>query len=123
MNINPFYRSPKYQKFHLEPRYYDPVKEEMQEREEQIRRRMAMGNASLNDNPDASEDENFHSSIQGSFTRRRSAPGSSASIMQLIIMLLLAGLIFGYIFIGEMALYVVVLISCVLLYLKMKRKL
>lgn len=123
MKLNPFIKTPKYQKFHLEPRYYDPVKEEMREREEHMRKRMQMSKASSNENTDTDEEINYHSSIQGSFTRKRSSSGSSTSIMQLIIMLLLAGLIFGYIFLGEMALYVVVLISCVLLYLKMKRKL
>lgn len=112
MKIPSIIKTPKYQRFHVEPRYYDPVKEELMEREARIKR-----------NVEADRDVNgeFPSSIQGTFTRRRRTKGGSASLVQFIIMILLAGLIFGYIYLGEIALYIIVLISSVLLYLKMKR--
>lgn len=119
MKLITFLRTPKYQKFHLEPRYYDPIKEEMQERESRMRQKLKADKLALKEGSD--DDLESQSSIAGSFTRRRSSSGSSTSFIQLIIMLLLAGLIFGFIFYGALALYVVVTISCVLLYLKVKR--
>lgn len=115
MKLISFLRTPKYQKFHLEPRYYDPIKEELKEREARIRRRAEADERTI------AEDELYRSSIEGSFVRRRSSSNSSTSFTQLIIMFLLAGLIFGFLYFGEIALYIVVIISSVLLYLKMKR--
>lgn len=115
MRLN-FLRTPKYQKFHIEPRYYDPVREELDERQKRIsmRIRADKDHAPLDESADKS-------SIAGSFTRRRSSSNSSSSFMQLIIMILISGLIFGYIFYGQVALYAVIALSSVLLYLKVKR--
>jgi type VI protein secretion system component VasF len=116
MKIPSLLRTPKYQRFHLEPRYYDPVKEELQEREARIRQSML---ADKIRNEENTIREN--SSLHGSFTRQRSSRKGSATYTQIVIMLLLSALIFGYIYLGDVALYTVVGISSVLLYLKMKR--
>ena len=112
MKIPSLFRTPRYQRFSIEPRYYDPVKEEIEERTSRIRQEMAAS--------DGSVDEHYGSRLSGSF-RKRSKSGGSATLMQLVIMVLLAFLVFGYIYLGNLALYVTVTISTLLLYLKMKR--
>ena len=114
MKLPSILRTQKHQRFHVEPRYYDPIKEELQKREARIKQSML---ADKKDEGNLTE----NSSIRGSFTRRRAVKNTSASFLQMIIMLLLAGLIFGYIYFGNVALYIVVGISSVFLYLKVKR--
>ena len=40
MRFPSLFRTPRHQKFHIEPRYYDPIKEEIAERTERIRKEM-----------------------------------------------------------------------------------
>lgn len=114
MKLPSFFRTPRYQRFHIEPRYYDPVKEEIDKRTEAIRRELGTGNDEL-DRP------GYGSRIAGSFRTRKSASTGSATITQLVIMVLLVAVIFGYLYVGNMALYIFALLSSVLIYLKMKR--
>lgn len=112
MKIPSLFRKPNYQRFRIEPRYYDPIKEEMEQRESAMRQELS------------SDDEvstgNRSSRISGGF-RRQSGNSGSATFMQLVIMVMLAFLIFGYIYLGNLALYVFALIASLLLYLKMRR--
>ncbi len=113
MKVPSLFRIAKYQRFRIEPRYYDPVKEEIEQRTSQIKRELA-----------ANGDENLvyrSSRIAGAFKKGRSNAGGSATFMQLIIMMLLAFAIFGYIYLGNIALYIFATASVLLLYLKMKR--
>lgn len=113
MKVPSLFRIAKYQRFRIEPRYYDPVKEEIEERTNQIKRELeAKGD----------QDVEYRSSrIAGAFKRGRSNSGGSATFMQLIIMMLLAFAIFGYIYLGNIALYIFATVATLLLYLKMKR--
>lgn len=113
-------RTPRHQRFNLEPRYYDPVKEELQEREDRIKRTLLLNDSKKN--IDDAEGYSAHSSLRGAFIQNRRSKSGSTSFLQLIIMFLLAGLIFGYIYFGNIALYIVLTISSVLLYFKIKRR-
>lgn len=112
MKIPSLFRTPRYQRFRIEPRYYDPVKEEMEEREAAIRQEM-MANSESDLNARKSR-------LSGGFKRARSSSGS-ATFMQLIIMVMLSFLIFGYLYLGNIAVYVFALVGSLLLYLKMRR--
>ena len=114
MKLPSLFRTPRYQKFHVEPRYYDPVKEEMDKRTEAIRRELNSGNEEI-------ERPGYDSRISGSFKMRKSASTGSATIMQLVIMLLLISVIFGYLYVGNIALYIFALVATLLVYLKIKR--
>lgn len=114
MKMPSLFRVPRYQKFHIEPRYYDPIKEEVEKRERMIHRELAKGKEEI-DRPD------FSSRIEGAFTKRKSTSNQSATFTQLVIMLLLACLIFGYIYFGENALYIFGTLSALLLFLRVKR--
>ncbi|MEM7109340.1 MAG: hypothetical protein AAF519_14035 [Bacteroidota bacterium] len=114
MKLPSLFRTPRYQRFHVEPRYYDPIKEEMDKRTESIRRELNAGKHEI--------DRPTHGSrIAGSFKMKKSAGTGSATIMQLVIMLLLISVIFGYLYVGNLALYIFALLATVLVYLKMKR--
>lgn len=112
MKIPSLFRTPRYQRFNIEPRYYDPVKEEMEERTARIKNAIDAGKDG--------NDQYSSSSLSGAFKRGRSK-NTGASFTQFIIMLLLAFLIFGYIYLGNIAFYVFVTAASLLLYLKMKR--
>lgn len=111
MKIPSLFRTPRYQRFNIEPRYYDPIKEEMEERTARIKNAMEAGRDG---------DSDYSSRLSGAFRRGR-AKGSGASFTQFILMLLLAFLIFGYIYLGNIAFYVFITTASLLLYLKMKR--
>lgn len=113
MKVPSLFRIPRYQRFNIVPRYYDPIKEEMDERTSAMKRELdAKGEGDL---------EYRSSRIAGGFKRARSGGASSATFTQLIIMMMLAFLIFGYIYLGNIALYVFALASTLLVYLKMRR--
>lgn len=118
MKLPSIIRTPKHQRFHFEPRYYDPVKEEFREREERIKRSLSLKDVEGYDEEDYAQ----HSAIRGSFIQKRSAKSGSAGLMQFIIAVLLIGLIFGYMFYGDLAVYIVLAISSVLLYFKLVKR-
>ena len=112
MKIPSLFRKPNYQRFRIEPRYYDPIKEEMEQRESAMKQELSSGEeGSLGSRS---------SRISGGFRRSGGNP-ASATFMQLVIMVMLAFLIFGYIYLGNIALYVFALVASLLLYLKMRR--
>lgn len=113
MKIPSLFRTPRYQRFSIAPRYYDPVKEEMAERAAQIKRELSAN---------GEEDMEYRSSrIAGAFRKTRSMSNNSASITQFIIMLMLAFLVFGYIYLGNIAVYIFATIATLFVYLKFRR--
>ena len=118
MKMPSLFRTPGHKRFNLTPRYYDPVKEEMDARIAQIKAEME------GEKKDGEIDEDFrktsHMRISGSFERRAVRRGP-INIMQMVILALLIGLIAGYWYFGNLGLYVIITISSVLLYLKIKR--
>ena len=115
MKVPSLFRIPKYQQYKIVPRYYDPIKEDIEQRTAQIKNEL--------DSKGDSDLSNRTSRLAGAFTKRGAqSKGGSATFMQLIIMMLLAFLVFGYIYFGNLALYIFAALSSVLLYLKIKRK-
>ena len=121
MKFPSLFRTPRHQRFNVSPRYYDPVKEEMDARVAQIRSEME-GGSQLEGDEDSSQimQRTYSSRISGSFTTRTQRR-SPVNMMQMVILALLLGLIAGYWYFGNLALYVIITISSVLLYLKIKR--
>ena len=84
---------PRHQKFKIEPRFYDPIREDIQDRTERIRRNIAK------------EEEDgifrYHASIKGSFSRRRDeSQGLSEVMLRFVIFALIGSSVFGYIWYG-----------------------
>ncbi len=117
MKFPSLFRTPRHQRFTMSPRYYDPVKEEMEARVSQIKSEMKQGGEK---EMKREMGQHFQSRITGSFARRSSRT-NSINMMQMVILALLLGTIAGYWYFGNLALYIMFGLSSVLLYLKLKR--
>jgi hypothetical protein len=89
---------PRHQKFKIAPRFYDPIREDIQDRTERIRQNLKR------------EEEDgifrYHTSIKGSFSRRRDeSVGLSEVMLRFVIIALLGSSIFGYIWYGPMVFF------------------
>lgn len=110
MRFPSLFRTPRHQQFHIKPRYYDPVKEEIEERVARIRQEVE------GEMPDSS----YRSSI--SF-KRKTKRTQSASFLQLVIAVLLGGMIFGWLEIGNDIFYYLLLVGAPLyLFFRLKSR-
>ncbi|MEM8893895.1 MAG: hypothetical protein AAGC88_04900 [Bacteroidota bacterium] len=114
MRLPSLIRLPKHQRFSFQPRHYDPVKEEIEERVSKIKKEMEI--------EQGKEVTAGGSAIQGSF-RAKSAVGKgtpSASGLQLIIALFLMVTIFGWLYYGNDIFYSYTLIVPVFVWYRSK---
>jgi len=88
MRFPSLFRTPRHQQFHIEPRYYDPVKEEIKERTERIKQEMS---------------GNYEGGSLGkiSFKRKSAKKMPSSSLLQLSIAVVLIALTFGWLEFGN----------------------
>jgi hypothetical protein len=108
-----FNKTPKYKRFDYSPRHYDPVEEERKEREERIRRELALGK----ENKDEKADDDIHgyrTRISGSFrTAKKTVKvqrDPSANLVRLFILMLLTVGVLAYVEYGQVALYGVAIV-------------
>ena len=97
MRLPSIIKIPSYQRFNYEPRHYDPIKDDIDERRRRIRRSL-----------DAERQGGNYSSrsrLEGSFRRRKAAEDNSGFLRLIIGAILFAGVI-GYLYFGNMAIYV-----------------
>ncbi len=116
--ISLFTKAPQNQRFTYRPRYYDPSKDEMLEREERIKNEIARERGTLKENA------GYRSRIVGSFqaARKRSKPSAqpNAVIMRLGVLLFITLFIVAFMQWGKPALYGAVIVIPIYLYLKFK---
>ncbi len=96
MKIPSLIKIPNHQRFYIKPRYYDPIKEEVENRERLII-------AEIN----AEKKKGIYvpgTRIEASF-KRKGVKKDNESILRLLIVILLFGATIGYIFYGQIALY------------------
>ncbi|XOV92850.1 MAG: hypothetical protein ACFHWX_21950 [Bacteroidota bacterium] len=109
MRFPSLFRLPSSQRFHIQPRYYDPVKEEIKERTERIKREIESGERS----------DYFPGRI--SFDRKnRTTP--NASFLQLVIAAILGSLLIGWFYYGNDVFYVLWLTVPIYIYFRFVRK-
>jgi hypothetical protein len=105
-------RTPKHQRFRIEPRYYDPVKEDIKNRTERIRKELEL----------TKEGKDFSSSLRGSFQRgSRTSPNTVSSIRQLILIVTFLVLAFGYIEIGNQIFHFLWIFVPIYIFYRLKR--
>ncbi|MCC5938389.1 MAG: hypothetical protein JJU34_14015 [Lunatimonas sp.] len=100
-------------RFQITPRHYDPVKEEIHQRTERIKRELQQEGILDPEGDDADRPNSFRggSSIRGAFTqgspikRKPSSLFESTGMIRLIIMIILIGGFGGYIYLGPEVLY------------------
>ncbi|MEM6644065.1 MAG: hypothetical protein AAF616_13880 [Bacteroidota bacterium] len=99
------FRLPKHQQFQIKPRYYDPIKEEIQERTERIREEI-----------DGKETGDYQPTRIN--FKRKNTKAPATSLMQLGIATSLGGLIFGWLEFGNdiFQIYLIVILGIYLLY-------
>lgn len=118
-----FTKTPKHQRFQYSPRFYDPQKEEMEEREKRIKLEIQRERGE-----DKPEDVNgYRSRIAGSFqaARKRSNPATgafNATMLRLGILLFLSLFLIAFIEYGKPAIYGLFLIVPFYLYMRFKNK-
>lgn len=115
-----FGKTPKHKRFSFVPRHYDPAEEQRKEREENIRRELEAG--LRKDTDSAFEDR--QSRIKGSFqsARKRSVQTSapSAAILRTAITLFIVIELWAYLQFGNAALYGLLVIIPLYLFLKLR---
>lgn len=99
-------------RFDIKPRYYDPVREELEERTSQIKRDLQQEGKLPYDGTESEDYRRYGGSLKGAFSSgsqikgRQSSPLTSAGMIRLIIFVLLVAAIFGYIYLGPDAIYI-----------------
>lgn len=117
-----FGRTPSHQRFQYRPRYYDPQKEEREEREKRIRAEL---NLAKEETAHAAGDD-YRSRIKGSFhkARKRGKPSSetSAVLLRLIVLLAITIMLIAYLTWGTVAIYGLLLLVPVWFYFRFLKK-
>lgn len=99
--IGKFFYTPTAKKFHITPRFYDPDKEEREERERRIKEELGIKEEKKNNNG------SYRPNIRGQFRRaqegfsRSSEKARKASNTRLIILIVILSLIFYLIFYSD----------------------
>jgi hypothetical protein len=107
MKLPSLTRLPKNKRFNFEPRYYDPIKEEIEERTSRIRKEIG------------DSDEYFREHISSAF-RRRARTEKTSGILQFILIISFVIIFFGYIYYGNQVFYLFLIL--IPLYIWMKRR-
>jgi len=109
MKLPSFVKLPRHKKFTITPRYYDPIKEEIMERTETIKRKM-------------SKEENFGTSSHKITFERRSSQRPDTLGLQIVIAFGLSLSIMGWLYFGNYILNLLWLIIPTYLIFKFKKK-
>lgn len=128
MKFPSIFRTSTYQRFDIKPRYYDPVKEEIEERTSRIRRELQEeGLIDKENNPTG-----YGATIRGSFSSYRSIKPRQSSVFTstaIIRTLLFLGMViaaFGYIYVGPEIFtyltYLAIIVGGIYFFLRIKNK-
>ncbi|MCH7399960.1 hypothetical protein MM236_18340 [Belliella sp. DSM 107340] len=108
MKFPSIFRTAKPVGFEIKPRYYDPVREEIEQRTERIKRNLQAEGAIKSDGEMSEEFmQDYGSNLRGAFTqggpisKRKSSPLQSAGFLRTVIFVLLVGIVFGYYYLGD----------------------
>ncbi len=117
--VSLFTKAPSHQRFSYNPRFYDPKKEEMEERENRIKSEIARERGETLDS------DSHRSRIAGSFhaARRRSKASSepNSAILRSVILLCMVLFLMAFLTWGKDAIYGLFVIIPVYIYFKFKK--
>lgn len=94
MKFPSLFRIPQHKRFNFEPRYYDPVKED-------IARRTAI----INQEESEQQTNNYRSNISNAFVRNTRQSNKSGLIQFILVATLFGGFV-GYLYYGNVVLYI-----------------
>jgi len=122
-----FTKIPAHKRFGYSPRHYDPLEDEMKEREQRLKVEFEKESQLKKEAETTSEsEEGYRTRMSGSFrSAKKSAPvqsDPSASMMRLALMLVMVIGFIGYLQFGNVALYgVAIVVVPAYLYLKFRK--
>jgi hypothetical protein len=102
MKIPSIFRLPNYQRFDIQPRYYDPIKEEIEEKHRKVRRVMA-----LNKKDGISNDMKPGERLEGAFLKQAPRKDNSTQLRLILGAVMFGGTV-AYLYFGEWAIYITV---------------
>ena len=102
-------RMPRHKRFTFEPRYYDPIKEDIQNRTERIKGEIKQTSSHA-----------YREHIKSAYATRARRE-KSTNFMQLLLILILLGTFFGWIFYGNLVLYAFVVIFPIYIFLRTRK--
>ena len=91
-------RIPKYKRFNYEPRYYDPIKEDIQNRTERIKGELKITSS-----------QSHREHIKKAFSNRAKREKSS-DFMQLLLVIIMLGSFGGWLIYGNIVLYIAMVV-------------
>jgi hypothetical protein len=110
MRLPTLTRLPKNKRFNFQPRYYDPIKEEIEERTSRIK-------GEMNEETSAAYRENISAAF-----RRRSRAEKKSGIMQFAFVILFLLIFIGYLAFGEKIFFSFLLLIPIYIFLRLKRR-
>jgi len=130
MKFPSIFRTAAPMRFDVKPRYYDPVKEEIDQRTSRIKRELTSEGLISGEDVDL---DSYGSNLRGSFGQYRGIKDRSSSnvfastaILRTLIFLILMGSVFGYVYLGpvvfEYMAYFAVLIGAVYFFFRLRSK-
>ena len=117
MKFPSFFKLPGHQRFEFRPRYYDPLKEELETRQRQIEAEIGKSRE-RRESHDALTPQ---TSISEAFARRRREQGKS-NMMTSILALVFIIVILSYIFLGNNVVYVGAVIFPAYLWFRLRKE-
>jgi len=115
-----FTKVPEHQRFNYVPRYYDPKKEEMQERVARIKREVELEKGMARENEANDHRRRMAGSFQASRRRTQNAPDLQTPLLRLGILLFLAVFLIAYLTWGKPVLYSLLAVVPLYFYLRLK---
>lgn len=109
MKIPSLSRIPKYKRFNFEPRYYDPIKEDIQNRTERIKGELKITSS-----------ESHREHLKSAFSQRAKREKSS-DFMQLLLIFIMLGTFGGWLIYGNVVLYVFLVVFPLYIYLRTRK--
>lgn len=109
MKIPSLSRLPKFTRFNYEPRYYDPIKEDIQNRTERIKGELKITSS-----------QSHREHIKSAFNNRAKREKSS-DFMQLLLIIILSGTFGGWLLIGNVALYIGIIVFLLYLFFRTRK--
>ena len=108
-------KTPKNRRFELVPRYYDPVKEELEERTRRIKREMEV------ENPETqAQKTNSGDYLPGRISFERRTGSSNTSLLQLIIAATLGITVVGWLYYGNQVFYALWVVVPIYLFFRLR---
>lgn len=109
MKIPSLSRMPKYKQFNFEPRYYDPVKEDIQNRTERIKGELKI-----------TSEHSHREHLKSAFSHRAKREKSS-DFMQLLLIFIMLGAFGGWLVYGNVVLYIFLVVFPLYIFLRTRK--